>query len=67
MGNEVKSPCINVCKYDEDEVCMGCYRTMNEITGWLFMDNRQKMKSLENAEERRKTPKPGKNDYEYYV
>lgn len=67
MSDQIKSPCINVCKYDEDNVCMGCYRKMEEITGWLFMDNDRKMKILEKAEERRRTPKSGKNDYDYYV
>jgi len=67
MKDEIKSPCISVCKYDEEGICMGCHRTMNEITGWLFMNNEQKIKSLEEAEIRRKTPKPGINNYDHYV
>ena len=63
----VKSPCIKVCKYDEDHVCMGCYRTMEEITGWLFMADEEKAKVLKDAEVRRLTPKSEKNDYDYYV
>lgn len=67
MSDRIKSPCIKVCKYDEDNICMGCYRTMDEITGWLFMSEEQKIKSLSEAKERKSTPKPGKNDYDYYV
>ena len=67
MSTNIKSPCIQVCKYDEDGICMGCYRTMNEITGWLFMNDKQKAQSLLDAEIRRKTPKIGKNNYEHYV
>lgn len=67
MSESVKSPCIKVCKYDEDGICMGCYRKMEEITGWLFMNNEQKEQSLKDAEIRRKTPKPGIQNYDHYV
>jgi len=32
----IKSPCINVCKLNDD-VCTGCYRTAYEIEWWAFM------------------------------
>ena len=67
MSNDVKSPCIKVCKYDEDNVCMGCYRTMDEISGWIFMSRERKLKCLQDAGERSRTPKKGTNDYDYYV
>jgi len=67
MKSNIKSPCIQVCKYDEDKICLGCYRTMDEITGWLLMNDDQKLRSLKEAETRKRTPKPGKNDYDYYV
>jgi len=25
------SPCIGVCKLDENKVCIGCFRTIDEI------------------------------------
>lgn len=29
------SPCISVCRMSEDtKLCEGCYRTLDEITGW---------------------------------
>lgn len=67
MSGTVKSPCIKVCKYDEEEICIGCHRTMDDITGWLFMTDDQKKKSLEAAAVRRKTPRPGKSNYDHYV
>ncbi|MBN2172724.1 MAG: DUF1289 domain-containing protein [Bacteroidales bacterium] len=67
MGKDVKSPCINICKYDEDGICMGCYRSMKEITGWLFLNSEDKLKVLENAEKRKKEPRQGINNYEYYI
>lgn len=67
MSERIKSPCIKVCKYDDDNVCVGCYRTMDEITGWLFMSPAEKERSLMEAETRRKTPKPGESNYDHYV
>ena len=49
----VKSPCVAVCALDENDVCIGCYRTGNEITQWGEMDNQAKaevMKSVANRE-----------------
>lgn len=42
MFDMVKSPCIAVCALDENDVCIGCYRTGQEITDWGEMDNEQK-------------------------
>ncbi|MCF8405565.1 MAG: DUF1289 domain-containing protein [Bacteroidales bacterium] len=67
MKSKVESPCINVCKYDEDHVCMGCHRTMTEITQWLFMNDEQKEQSIKDAKIRKNTPRKGENDYDYYV
>ena len=34
------SPCCDVCKMDESiGLCKGCYRTRDEIGGWLYMDD----------------------------
>lgn len=67
MRNKVESPCIKVCKYDDEGICEGCYRSMEEITGWLFMNDRQKLESLKKAEERKKRVRREENDYDYYV
>ncbi|WP_299204367.1 DUF1289 domain-containing protein [uncultured Amphritea sp.] len=28
------SPCIRNCCLDEQDICMGCYRTLKEILAW---------------------------------
>ncbi len=28
------SPCIRVCTLDENDVCVGCRRTLDEIVAW---------------------------------
>ncbi|MFT6153417.1 MAG: putative Fe-S protein YdhL (DUF1289 family) [Crocinitomicaceae bacterium] len=38
----VKSPCIAVCALDENDMCIGCYRSGQEITDWGEMDNLKK-------------------------
>lgn len=36
---DVKSPCVSICKMDSrTELCSGCLRTLEEISGWGFMD-----------------------------
>lgn len=30
------SPCINICKIDkQNQLCIGCKRTIDEISNWL--------------------------------
>ena len=37
----VESPCINVCKIEND-VCIGCGRTLEELAHWLEMTDADK-------------------------
>ena len=41
----VKSPCIGVCLLGEN-ICLGCYRTAEEITNWMYMTDKEKLKTL---------------------
>jgi predicted Fe-S protein YdhL (DUF1289 family) len=31
------SPCSLICTLDEDKCCLGCGRTLAEISGWALM------------------------------
>lgn len=31
----ISTPCISVCKYNDNNYCIGCKRHMNEIFDWL--------------------------------
>jgi hypothetical protein len=31
------SPCLNICTLDEDNICMGCLRTLSEIKTWALL------------------------------
>ncbi|MFB4390848.1 MULTISPECIES: DUF1289 domain-containing protein [unclassified Pseudomonas] len=48
----VASPCVNVCALDEQDVCIGCQRTVQEITHWARMDNPQRRRVLQQCHER---------------
>ncbi|MGB0238047.1 MAG: DUF1289 domain-containing protein [Cycloclasticus sp.] len=30
----MKSPCVRKCTLNEEDVCLGCGRKLNEITSW---------------------------------
>ncbi|MEM9013198.1 MAG: DUF1289 domain-containing protein [Pseudomonadota bacterium] len=33
--DEVESPCVKICLiHPEAQICVGCYRTLDEIAGW---------------------------------
>ena len=49
---DIESPCIQVCTYDDDEVCMGCYRSADEITEWIYTTDDRKLEILENCRHR---------------
>jgi predicted Fe-S protein YdhL (DUF1289 family) len=39
----VPSPCISVCTMDSvTELCIGCYRTLDEIAAWSGLDDAEK-------------------------
>ena len=38
-GDNVPSPCVSVCRMDAERVfCIGCLRTIPEISGWSRAD-----------------------------
>jgi len=63
--NTIKNPCIHVCTLDENKVCIGCYRTLDEIRGWFGMSDEQKLKVIENTEKRRR--ERDVLNYDHYV
>lgn len=39
----VASPCVRICVMDPDSgLCEGCGRTIDEIAGWLRMDDEER-------------------------
>ena len=52
----VKSPCIEVCSLDNEEICIGCYRTADEIIEWFSAPNERKREILSEIDQRRSKP-----------
>lgn len=60
----VKSPCLDICQYDDDQVCIGCKRTKFEAKNWWRFTDEEKLKVLENIKTRRNE---NKDYYGHYV
>lgn len=50
--DEIISPCVSICALDADDICVGCYRSGEEITAWFDMSNEQKAQVLEKIKQR---------------
>ena len=50
---EPQSPCVSICVLDENDVCLGCYRSANEITDWFMASTDEKREILKRANQRR--------------
>ena len=50
----VPSPCVRNCCLDEQEVCLGCGRTLDEIRDWSEAGDAERLTILERAAERRR-------------
>ena len=48
----VHSPCISLCALDENDICIGCFRSGKEITDWGRVDNNGKREILKNVAQR---------------
>ena len=49
------SPCVNICTLDEENVCMGCLRRLEEIIAWGTMSGEEQWALVEDL--RRRSPK----------
>lgn len=63
------SPCINLCKMDaQNGLCLGCFRTIAEITRWAKADDATRAAILAAVGQRRREhalqagEAPGKGD-----
>ncbi|MFZ3152725.1 DUF1289 domain-containing protein [Pseudomonas sp.] len=42
----VASPCVHVCALDDEDICIGCQRSVAEITRWSLMNNAERRQVL---------------------
>ena len=52
--SEVQSPCVEICQLDPvSGMCLGCFRTMDEIASWIELTDIEKQNVLLNAQKRK--------------
>jgi len=49
---QVKSPCIGICACNEDDICIGCGRTKNEVANWIYLTEEHKKEIIKKCKER---------------
>ena len=54
VADKVRSPRVSICALDENDVCVGCHRSGDEITRWTRMDNEERREVLRKVSEREK-------------
>lgn len=48
----VGSPCVSICALDENDICIGCQRTGDEILYWTRMNNEERRAVLSQLDQR---------------
>ncbi len=53
--SKILSPCIGVCEIDpKNNLCMGCFRSAQEIENWSYYEDKKKEEILILLERRKK-------------
>ncbi|MCC4264227.1 DUF1289 domain-containing protein [Oceanimonas baumannii] len=53
MSDAVQSPCIGYCRLNEQQICAGCFRRIDEITGWRDKPQAEKRNIIQRCAERK--------------
>lgn len=53
MAGIVESPCVRNCCLNDADICVGCFRSLAEITRWSVASDEAKMQILTQVAERR--------------
>ena len=64
---EIKNPCIGICKYDDNKICIGCNRAMEETANWKNYSIKEKQKVLKNTKKKKNQNKTEINTYDYFI
>jgi uncharacterized protein len=43
----IQSPCIRNCCLNDEDICLGCFRSLEEIVGWAESNNSIRQTVLE--------------------
>ena len=62
----MKSPCKRICKLDNEQICIGCGRSWEEIRDWMFYTNSERDVVMERVKDY-KPQVESKFDDTYYI
>ena len=51
--NTVESPCVRNCCLDQQDICLGCFRHIDEIVAWHDSTTEQKQQVLDKCQQRK--------------
>lgn len=49
----VPSPCVSLCRLDEQKICIGCFRHVEDIREWRSADDARRRVICEQARQRK--------------
>ncbi len=56
MSDPIESPCLNICRIEPaSRLCIGCWRTIDEITQWSRMTAQERRAIIEELPQRKFT------------
>jgi predicted Fe-S protein YdhL (DUF1289 family) len=53
LREQVQSPCIRLCTLDDADICVGCYRSIDEICAWGRASDAERLSIIEAATARK--------------
>lgn len=57
----MQSPCVARCGLNDEDICMGCYRHIDEIVGWGQANESRQAEIWANVKRRKQQGKNGEN------
>ncbi len=42
QNQPLPSPCVSICALNDDDICIGCYRSADEIMSWGKLEESEK-------------------------
>lgn len=58
---KIVSPCVRNCCLNENDICLGCFRSIDEICQWAGATEREKQKILVLADARKENLQQNSN------
>jgi len=49
---QLVSPCVSICALDEEDICVGCFRTGGEISIWGLLSDDEKREVFRRIDQR---------------